>query len=65
MTRSHREFVVGLAGPRALLLQASHPVAFAGFLVRVVVPLLLARLREPPRPPRGVSGQRADPVDVD
>ena len=29
--RVHREFVVGLAGPRALLLQASHPVAFAGF----------------------------------
>jgi uncharacterized protein (DUF2236 family) len=29
--RVHREFVVGLAGPRTLLLQASHPVAFAGF----------------------------------
>src|SRR3954449_6368068 len=29
--RVHREFVVGLAGPRTLLLQAPHPVAFAGF----------------------------------
>ena len=29
--RVHREFVVGLGGPRTLLLQASHPVAFAGF----------------------------------
>ena len=29
--RVHREFVVGLAGPRTLLLQATHPVAFAGF----------------------------------
>src|ERR1700712_664387 len=29
--RVHCEFVVGLAGPRTLLLQASHPVAFAGF----------------------------------
>jgi uncharacterized protein (DUF2236 family) len=27
----HRESVVGLAGPRALLLQAAHPVAFEGF----------------------------------
>jgi uncharacterized protein (DUF2236 family) len=29
--RVHREHVVALAGPRALLMQASHPVAFAGF----------------------------------
>lgn len=29
--RVHREQVVALAGPRALLMQASHPVAFAGF----------------------------------
>lgn len=29
--RVHRELVVGLAGPRALLMQATHPVAFAGF----------------------------------
>jgi uncharacterized protein (DUF2236 family) len=27
----HRETVVGLSGPRALLMQATHPVAFAGF----------------------------------
>lgn len=27
----HREQVVALAGPRALLMQAAHPVAFAGF----------------------------------
>jgi uncharacterized protein (DUF2236 family) len=27
----HREGVVGLAGPRALLMQAAHPVAFEGF----------------------------------
>ncbi|HYM56852.1 MAG TPA: oxygenase MpaB family protein [Solirubrobacteraceae bacterium] len=29
--RVHRESVVGLGGPRALLMQAAHPVAFAGF----------------------------------
>jgi len=29
--RVHREFVVALSGPRALLMQATHPVAFAGF----------------------------------
>ena len=31
MRRVHRERVVGLFGPRALLMQATHPVAFAGF----------------------------------
>jgi uncharacterized protein (DUF2236 family) len=31
LRRVHREQVVGLAGPRALLMQAAHPVAFAGF----------------------------------
>lgn len=31
LRRVHRESVVALAGPRALLLQAAHPVAFAGF----------------------------------
>jgi uncharacterized protein (DUF2236 family) len=30
--RVHRERVVGLAGPRTVLLQATHPVAFAGFV---------------------------------
>jgi uncharacterized protein (DUF2236 family) len=29
--RVQREFVVAFAGPRALLMQATHPVAFAGF----------------------------------
>ena len=29
--RVHREMVVGLGGPRTLLMQATHPVAFAGF----------------------------------
>lgn len=29
--RVHREQAMALAGPRALLMQASHPVAFAGF----------------------------------
>lgn len=29
--RVHRESMVGFSGPRALLLQAAHPVAFAGF----------------------------------
>jgi uncharacterized protein (DUF2236 family) len=29
--RVHREQVMALAGPRALLMQATHPVAFAGF----------------------------------
>jgi len=29
--RVHREMVVAFAGPRALLMQATHPVAFAGF----------------------------------
>ncbi len=31
LRRVHREQVVGLSGPRALLMQATHPVAFAGF----------------------------------
>ncbi len=31
--RVHREHVVALCGPRALLMQAAHPVAFAGFFV--------------------------------
>src|SRR5881227_744790 len=31
MRRINRETVVGLAGPRSLLMQAAHPVAFAGF----------------------------------
>jgi uncharacterized protein (DUF2236 family) len=31
--RVHREHVVGLAGHRALLMQAAHPVAFAGFFM--------------------------------
>jgi uncharacterized protein (DUF2236 family) len=31
LRRVMREQVVGLAGPRALLMQAAHPVAFAGF----------------------------------
>lgn len=31
LRRVHRESVVGLAGPRALLMQAAHPVAFKGF----------------------------------
>ena len=29
--RVHREHVVALGGPRALLMQAAHPIAFAGF----------------------------------
>jgi uncharacterized protein (DUF2236 family) len=31
--RIHREHVVGLAGARSLLMQAAHPVAFAGFFM--------------------------------
>jgi uncharacterized protein (DUF2236 family) len=31
--RVHREYAVGLAGSRALLMQAAHPVAFAGFFM--------------------------------
>ena len=31
LRRVHREAVVGLAGPRTLLMQAAHPVAWAGF----------------------------------
>jgi uncharacterized protein (DUF2236 family) len=31
--RVHRESVVALNGPRALLMQAAHPVAFAGFFM--------------------------------
>jgi uncharacterized protein (DUF2236 family) len=31
LRRVHRESAVALSGPRALLLQAAHPVAFAGF----------------------------------
>src|SRR4051794_9177701 len=31
MRRVHRESAVALSGPRALLMQATHPVAYAGF----------------------------------
>jgi len=31
LRRVHREFVVAFSGPRALLMQATHPVAFEGF----------------------------------
>ena len=31
LRRVHRERALALAGPRALLMQATHPVAFAGF----------------------------------
>lgn len=31
--RVHREHVVALSGPRALLMQAAHPVAFVGFFM--------------------------------
>ncbi|HWT93085.1 MAG TPA: oxygenase MpaB family protein [Solirubrobacteraceae bacterium] len=31
LRRVHREWAVAFSGPRALLLQATHPVAFAGF----------------------------------
>jgi len=31
LRRVHREYAVALSGPRALLMQATHPVAFAGF----------------------------------
>lgn len=31
--RVHREHIVALAAPRALLMQAAHPVAFAGFFM--------------------------------
>ena len=31
LRRVHREWVVALSGPRALLMQATHPVAFDGF----------------------------------
>src|SRR3981189_2079740 len=31
--RVHRETVVGLSGPRALLMMAAHPVAFEGFFM--------------------------------
>lgn len=33
LRRVHREQVVALSGPRALLMQAAHPVAFAGFFM--------------------------------
>jgi uncharacterized protein (DUF2236 family) len=31
LRRIHRESIIGLSGPRALLMQATHPVAWAGF----------------------------------
>src|SRR5436305_1639690 len=31
--RVHREQIIALSGPRALLMQAAHPVAFAGFFM--------------------------------
>jgi uncharacterized protein (DUF2236 family) len=33
LRRVHREAVVGLSGPRALLMMAAHPVAFEGFFM--------------------------------
>ena len=67
--RVQRESVVALAGPRTLLMQAAHPVAFAGFfahtgalddpyarLQRTVRVLGLDRLR---RQGRGPEGDRA------
>lgn len=33
LRRIHREAVVGLSGPRALLMMAAHPVAFEGFFL--------------------------------
>src|SRR3954452_13188122 len=33
LRRVHRETVVGLSGPRALLMMAAHPVAFEGFFM--------------------------------
>jgi uncharacterized protein (DUF2236 family) len=33
LRRVHREQLVALAGPRALLLMAAHPVAFEGFFM--------------------------------
>ncbi len=30
LRRVHREYAVALSGPRALLLQATHPLAFVG-----------------------------------
>jgi uncharacterized protein (DUF2236 family) len=33
LRRVHREKVVGLSGPRALLMMAAHPVAFEGFFM--------------------------------
>ncbi|MDP9344936.1 MAG: hypothetical protein M3P44_04305 [Actinomycetota bacterium] len=41
LRRVIREQVVGLSGPRALLMQAAHPVAFAGLEIscaRVTTP---------------------------
>jgi len=34
--RVHREQVVALGGPRALLMQAAQPVAFAGFFAKTL-----------------------------
>jgi uncharacterized protein (DUF2236 family) len=33
LRRVHREHVIALSGPRALLMQAAHPIAFAGFFM--------------------------------
>ena len=35
--RVHREHVVALSGARALLMQAAHPVAFAGFFMSTIL----------------------------
>src|SRR5437588_12345113 len=34
LRRVHRERLIGLGGPRALLLMAAHPVAFEGFFAQ-------------------------------
>src|SRR4051812_20359919 len=60
--RVQREFVVAFAGPRGLLMQATHPVAFAGFFASTTA------LKDPyprlERTPRGLQaitwGTRAE-----
>src|ERR1700753_854590 len=62
LRRVHREKVVALSGPRALLMMAAHPVAFEGFFMATgALGDPYDRLRRPARGMhRSAWGPRAD-----
>src|SRR3954466_11813145 len=62
LRRVNRELAVALAGPRSLLMQAAHPVAFAGFFeATTMLAEPYARLQRPARvPTANASGTREE-----